>query len=176
MRFLRVANRKPACCKGLEYCKPSRRQNRSSPCGAAAARGRGHPANTHDPTKCRCATPERVTAVTPFYPNPWRKKCWGPFTAFRLERYDDNGSSNEEGNDRGGWGGSNGSRGAAELYRDAANWREALQSPRCQDGNQPARALLSIFHACALALVGTPTSTNGGVSCQSSAATTPWGN
>ena len=76
----------------------------------------------------------------------------------------------------GGWGGSNGSRGAAELYRDAANWREALQSPRCQDGNQPARALLSIFHACALALVGTPTSTNGGVSCQSSAATTPWGN
>ena len=26
-----------------------------------------------------------TSAISPLYPNPWRKKCWGPFTAFRTD-------------------------------------------------------------------------------------------
>eukprot|EP00965_Chrysotila_dentata_P044543 1480656-Pleurochrysis_carterae.AAC.1 len=35
---------------------------------------------------CTCVGGERVSAMSPLYPNPWRKKCWGPFTAFRVDR------------------------------------------------------------------------------------------
>ena len=33
---------------------------------------------------CPCDHGEVVNVVTPLYPNPWRKKAWGPFTAFRV--------------------------------------------------------------------------------------------
>ena len=36
---------------------------------------------------CPCPRGAAVNVVSPLYPNPWRKKAWGPFTAFRVGRY-----------------------------------------------------------------------------------------
>ena len=32
---------------------------------------------------CPCERGERVNVICPLYPNPWRKKAWGPLTMFR---------------------------------------------------------------------------------------------
>ena len=47
--------------------------------------------------------PRQVSAVSPLYPNPWRKKCWGPFTLFRASM-------------------------GLRLYEHARRWREALST------------------------------------------------
>ena len=52
---------------------------------------------------CPCERGERVNVVSPLYPNPWRKKAWGPFTAFRV-----------------GWG--------TSLFRESAQWRGVIAS------------------------------------------------
>jgi len=50
---------------------------------------------------------ERVSAVSSFYPNPWRKKCWGPLTVFRV------GAANH-----------------TNLFRFARSWPELIASPK----------------------------------------------
>ena len=57
-----------------------------------------------DKSACPCTNGETVTAISPLYPNPWRKKCWGPFTAFRADV-------------------------GAELFRRTPRWRELLSNP-----------------------------------------------
>jgi hypothetical protein len=52
---------------------------------------------------CPCESGERVNIVTPLYPNPWRKKAWGPFTAFRV-----------------GWG--------TSLFRRSPHWQSVVAS------------------------------------------------
>jgi len=52
---------------------------------------------------CPCDHGEEVNVVTPLYPNPWRKKAWGPFTAFRT-----------------GWG--------TSLFRRSAQWQSVVAS------------------------------------------------
>ena len=52
---------------------------------------------------CPCEHGEQVNVVCPLYPNPWRKKAWGPFTAFRV-----------------GWG--------TALFRSSPQWRGVLSS------------------------------------------------
>ena len=34
---------------------------------------------------CPCRAGEEINVFCPLYPNPWRKKAWGPFTAFRVD-------------------------------------------------------------------------------------------
>ncbi|EOD24145.1 hypothetical protein EMIHUDRAFT_116121 [Emiliania huxleyi CCMP1516] len=53
---------------------------------------------------CPCDHGERVNVVCPLYPNPWRKKAWGPFTAFRVEG------------------------GGASLFRRSPQWRAVVAS------------------------------------------------
>ena len=52
---------------------------------------------------CPCEHGERVNVISPLYPNPWRKKAWGPFTAFRV-----------------GWG--------TSLFRSSPQWRGVIGS------------------------------------------------
>lgn len=52
---------------------------------------------------CPCDHDEQVNVVTPLYPNPWRKKAWGPFTAFRV-----------------GWG--------TSLFRTSPHWKRVISS------------------------------------------------
>ena len=52
---------------------------------------------------CPCEHGETVNVVTPLYPNPWRKKAWGAFTAFRV-----------------GWG--------TSLFRSSPQWRSVVTS------------------------------------------------
>ena len=52
---------------------------------------------------CPCESGEKVNVVCPLYPNPWRKKAWGAFTAFRL-----------------GWG--------TSLFRESPNWTGVIAS------------------------------------------------
>ena len=82
-----LALRAPACCAGRELqCSKRLRRDRRSPCFNSSRAPPGRSADTwRDARACPCTAGERVTAVSPLYPNPWRKKCWGPFTAFRVE-------------------------------------------------------------------------------------------
>eukprot|EP00966_Prymnesium_polylepis_P140253 3239716-Prymnesium_polylepis.1 len=59
----------------------------------------------HPKRVCICEHGERVNAISPLYPNPWRKKCWGPFTAFRTDAP------------------------GVGLYRQTARWREIISEP-----------------------------------------------
>jgi hypothetical protein len=104
LRFVHIAEPEPACCRGLEVsCSKKARRNRRSPCYNST-----RPMYAADVLgsrrACPCSGGERVTAISPLYPNPWRKKCWGPLTLFRVEA---------------------GSR----LYERAPKWRAALANP-----------------------------------------------
>ena len=71
LRFMDLAARRPACCK-----VPLRRD--------------GTPKSKrlvnvyHHRDACPCTNGESINVVCPLYPNPWSKKAWGPFTAFRV--------------------------------------------------------------------------------------------
>ncbi len=83
--YLKLALAEPACCAGLEVPCPKRARrdvrsvcyNSTRPLVAADT--------FYDHSACRCRNGEAVTAVSPLYPNPWRKKCWGPLTLFRVD-------------------------------------------------------------------------------------------
>ena len=86
LAFLGRAEAEPACCRGLEVkCDKRARRDPASPCSRERGRPRDAADTFWDKGACACAHGERVTAYSPLYPNPWRKKCWGPFTAFRAE-------------------------------------------------------------------------------------------
>ena len=107
LKFIRLAEPKPACCAGLELtCGKRERRDPASRC-FNSSRPRV-PADTFfDHRACPCADASlRATAVSPLYPNPWRKKCWGPLTAFRA---DANGTS---------------------LFRTTPKWRSLLSTPQ----------------------------------------------
>jgi hypothetical protein len=101
LKFVELALAQPACCRGLEYgCTKRAWRDPRSPC-FNSSRGR-EPADTYgDRDSCRCREGERVTAISPLYPNPWRKKCWGPFTLFRVSA-------------------------GARLFEETPKWRAAL--------------------------------------------------
>ena len=101
LKFVELALAQPACCRGLEYgCTKRAWRDPRSPC-FNSSRGR-EPADTYgDRGSCRCREGERVTAISPLYPNPWRKKCWGPFTLFRVSA-------------------------GARLFEETPKWRAAL--------------------------------------------------
>ena len=90
LRFMELAARRPACCK-----VPLRRD--------------GTPKSKrlvnvyHHRDACPCTNGESINVVCPLYPNPWSKKAWGPFTAFRV-----------------GFG--------SELFRQSPQWRAVLGS------------------------------------------------
>ena len=101
LKFLTLAQPRPACCKGLEInCKKRDRRDRRSPC-FNSSRPMVAADTYFDRHACPCTSGEVVTAVSPLYPNPWRKKCWGPFTLFRVSA-------------------------GARLYRETPKWRDAL--------------------------------------------------
>ena len=83
LKFLALAEPHPACCRGLELnCNKRARRDRSSPC-FNSSRPMVAADTFFDRRACPCMNGEQVTAVSPLYPNPWRKKCWGPFTLFK---------------------------------------------------------------------------------------------
>jgi hypothetical protein len=83
LKFLALAEPHPACCAGLELsCNKRLRRDRTSPC-FNSSRPQVAADTYFDRRACACTHGEVVTAVSPLYPNPWRKKCWGPFTLFR---------------------------------------------------------------------------------------------
>ena len=84
LKFLARAEPHPACCRGLEVaCNKRARRDRSSPC-FNSSRPMLAADTFYDRQACACTHGEHVTAVSPLYPNPWRKKCWGPFTLFKV--------------------------------------------------------------------------------------------
>ena len=85
LKFVALAEPHPACCRNLELqCSKRDRRDPSSPCSDPARPRRG--ADTYfDSGACACTAGENTSAISPLYPNPWRKKCWGPFTAFRTD-------------------------------------------------------------------------------------------
>ena len=107
LKFLALAEPHPACCKGLEVnCNKAARRDRSSVC-YNSSRPRVA-ADTYGNRKaCACTNGEVVTAISPLYPNPWRKKCWGPFTLFR-------GSIQSQH----GW----------RLFEESPKWREVVET------------------------------------------------
>ena len=70
LKFMRRAAERPACCK-----VPLRPDGQ--PRSMRAVNVYLHKA------ACPCPAGTRVNVICPLYPNPWRKKAWGPFTAFR---------------------------------------------------------------------------------------------
>ena len=77
LAFLGRAEAEPACCRGLEVkCDKRARRDPASPCSRerGCVRRGGHVLGQ---VRVRVRG-ERVTAYSPLYPNPWRKKCWGP--------------------------------------------------------------------------------------------------
>ena len=70
LKFFRRAAERPACCR-------------------VPLRPNGEPKSTRavnvylHRAACPCPEGTRVNVMCPLYPNPWRKKAWGPFTAFR---------------------------------------------------------------------------------------------
>ena len=83
LKFLRLAEPHPACCRGLEInCNKRARRDPTSPC-FNSSRPQIAADTYFDRRACTCQHGEVVTAVSPLYPNPWRKKCWGPFTLFK---------------------------------------------------------------------------------------------
>lgn len=102
LKFVRLAEKRPACCAGLETtCSKRARRDRASPC-FNSTRARDAADTFYKKNACACADRKlRATAVSPLYPNPWRKKCWGAFTAFRVE-------------------------GGEALYRRAPKWKALL--------------------------------------------------
>ena len=84
-KFIALAEPHPACCRNLEQqCSKRDRRDPSSPCSDPTRPRRG--ADTYfDSGACACTAGENTSAISPLYPNPWRKKCWGPFTAFRTD-------------------------------------------------------------------------------------------
>ena len=85
LKFVALAEPHPACCRNLELqCSKRDRRDPSSPCSDPTRPRRG--ADTYfDSGACACTAGENTSAISPLYPNPWRKKCWGPFTAFRTD-------------------------------------------------------------------------------------------
>ena len=85
LKFIALAEPHPACCRNLEQqCSKRDRRDPSSPCSDPTRPRRG--ADTYfDSGACACTAGENTSAISPLYPNPWRKKCWGPFTAFRTD-------------------------------------------------------------------------------------------
>ena len=81
--FFERAEPNPACCKGRELsCSKRLRRDLSSPC-FNSSRPRDAADTFWKKGACACEHGEAISALSPLYPNPWRKKCWGPFTAFR---------------------------------------------------------------------------------------------
>jgi hypothetical protein len=90
LRFMALAMQRPACCK-------------------VPLRADGQPKSMNKVNvylhkeACPCAPGAEVNVISPLYPNPWRKKVWGPFTAFRRSL-------------------------GAELFRESPHWRSILAS------------------------------------------------
>lgn len=104
LKFVELAKPHPACCRGLEQgCNKKAKLDPSSPC-FNSSRPRFASDTFSDRDACPCTRNERVTAISPLYPNPWRKKCWGPFTLFRVDA-------------------------GANLYAETPKWRAALATP-----------------------------------------------
>mmetsp|Transcript_10941 Transcript_10941/g.35942 ORF Transcript_10941/g.35942 Transcript_10941/m.35942 type:complete len:419 (+) Transcript_10941:129-1385(+) len=72
LTFLHAAATKPACCK--VPLQPNGLPESLSKVNVF----------THK-FACPCEPGVTANVVTPLYPNPWRKKAWGPFTAFRTD-------------------------------------------------------------------------------------------
>ena len=103
LKYLSLAEPQPACCKGLEVaCNKRARRDRSSPC-FNSSRPQVAADTFFDRRACPCTAGETVTAVSPLYPNPWRKKCWGPFTLFKASM-------------------------GLQLFESAAKWKDALST------------------------------------------------
>ena len=106
LKFIRLAEPKPACCAGLEItCGKRARRDVTSRC-YNSTRARETADTFFNARACACADASaRSTAISPLYPNPWRKKSWGPLTVFRA---DANGTA---------------------LYRRTPRWRDVLATP-----------------------------------------------
>ena len=144
LKFLRQASTRPACCKvplklnGPHKGEPKRLSavnvyTHKVPARAPDPRTRGErlrqpgspPAASSTYARrapcrqgaCPCTNGEQVNVVCPLYPNPWRKKAWGPFTAFRssalLRTADGSGSATLR---------------ATALYRNAPQWTSVIAS------------------------------------------------
>lgn len=78
------ASRHPACCAGLEVaCTKKARRDRHSNCYNSSRPMQAADTFWNPSGVCICRQGESINALSPLYPNPWRKKCWGPFTAFK---------------------------------------------------------------------------------------------
>eukprot|EP00962_Isochrysis_galbana_P029719 scaffold9553_cov114-Isochrysis_galbana.AAC.10 len=88
LRFMAHAVTRPACCK-------------------VQLRADGQPQSANKVNvyqhkeACPCDPGAQVNVISPLYPNPWRKKVWGPFTAFRTGL-------------------------GTELFRESPHWRSIL--------------------------------------------------
>ena len=96
----------PACCAGLEIACPKKaRRDPRSPCFNSSRPRQAADTYWHPKRVCVCEHGEVVNALSPLYPNPWRKKCWGPFTAFRTKQL------------------------GTSIFRRTARWREIVAEP-----------------------------------------------
>ena len=108
LKFLALAEPHPACCRGLEMpCNKRARRDRASVC-YNSSRPQIAADTYFDRRACTCTNGEVVTAVSPLYPNPWRKKCWGPFTLFRSSIVSHHG---------------------LRLFLESPKWREIVATP-----------------------------------------------
>jgi hypothetical protein len=80
--FLGLAAAEPACCRGRERDCSKRQRRDPTPACFNATRHLGGADVLGHRLACPCDGDEVVTAVSPLYPNPWRKKSWGPFRPF----------------------------------------------------------------------------------------------
>ncbi|KAL1524044.1 hypothetical protein AB1Y20_018958 [Prymnesium parvum] len=100
------AMRHPACCAGLEIpCPKKARRDPHSPCFNSTRPMQAADTYWNPKQVCVCTRGETVNALSPLYPNPWRKKCWGPFTAFNVRQL------------------------GTDVYRGTPRWREIIAEP-----------------------------------------------
>lgn len=103
LKFMDLAATRPACCK--VPLKPN-----GLPKSTRLVNVYQHKA------ACPCEHGEEVNVICPLYPNPWRKKAWGPFTAFR------------SGAVVRGVGAGSAALQATALYRHSPQWRSVIES------------------------------------------------
>ncbi|KAL1504532.1 hypothetical protein AB1Y20_010934 [Prymnesium parvum] len=108
LKFVEAAQARPACCRvplrlrGLHKGEPKKLSSVNVYTHKAA---------------CPCTNGEKVNVICPLYPNPWRKKAWGPFTAFRASALINTSRSDERPPLR-----------ATSLFRNSPQWRAVLTS------------------------------------------------
>jgi len=107
---------------------------------------------------CPCPADAKVNVVCPLYPNPWRKKAWGAFTAFRTGQFQPYADSGGGGSSSDGVSAEAAAASAEELvegrtlYMHSPAWRGVVGAP--EYGHNSPRSPHLATHRAALHRIG----------------------